>query len=81
MKENFPPPTFKDPLKDSDYLISTPASKSILPGLLERAECRLSKKDYFQIAAQMKAEEIHPEVIEKLDAIAAILNEGLANGE
>jgi predicted ATPase len=80
MNENFPPPTFKDPLKDSDYVISTPASKSILPGLLERAECRLSKKDYFQIAAEMKAEEIHPEVIEKLDVMAAILNEGLANG-
>jgi energy-coupling factor transporter ATP-binding protein EcfA2 len=75
LRENFPPPALRDPLKDSDYLISTPASKSILPGFLERADYRLSKKDYFQIAAQMKAEEIHPEVTEKLGLMASVLNE------
>ncbi len=80
LRENFPPPAMKDPLRDSDYLVATPASKSILPDFLERADCRLSKKDYFQIAAQMKAEEIHTEVVEKLDALADILNKGLPHG-
>ena len=76
-KENFPPPALKNPLKDSDYLVSTPASKSILPPFLERTETALSKKDYFQITVQMKREEIHPEVLEKLDAMVPILCEGV----
>jgi len=81
LEENFPPAAIKDPLKDSDYLLATPASKSILPAFLERADCKLSKKDYFQIAAQMKIEEIHPEVIEKLDIMAAVLNKGLPDND
>jgi predicted ATPase len=79
LKENFPPPTLKDPLKDSDYLVATAASKSILPDFLERTDTPLSKKDFFQIAAQMKPEEIHPEVKAKLDTMTPILNEGLRN--
>jgi len=79
LKENFPPPALKDPLKDSDYLVSTAASKSILPDFFDRTETRLSKKDYFQIAAQMKQDEIHPEVKTKLDSMAPVLNEGLPN--
>jgi energy-coupling factor transporter ATP-binding protein EcfA2 len=74
LRDNFPPLALKDPLKDSDYLVSTPASKSILPSLVERTDRRLSKKDYFQIAAQMKREEIHPEIIEKLDLMVRILD-------
>ena len=77
LRENFPPPALRDPLKDSDYLISTPASKSILPGFLERADYRLSKKDYFQIAGQMKVAEIHPEVIDKLNLMSPILDKGI----
>lgn len=77
LRENFPPPALKDPLKDSDYLVATPASKSILPGFFERTGVKLSKKDYFQIAAQMQPDEIHPEVIEKLDAMADVLNKVL----
>ncbi len=76
LRENFPPLAFKDPLADIDYLVSTPASKSILPSFLQRTECRLSKKDYFQIAAQMRPDEMHPEIIEKLDAMTSILNKG-----
>lgn len=77
LRENFPPPALKDPLKDSDYLVATAASKSILPDFLEKTETPLSKKDFFQIAAQMKPDEIHPEVKAKLDAMMPILNEGL----
>lgn len=79
LNENFPPPALKDPLKDSDYLVATAASKSILPEFLKRAETPLSKKDFFQIAAQMRPEEIHDEVKAKLDAMTPVLNEGLPN--
>ncbi len=77
LRENFPPPALTEPLKDSDYLVATAASKSVLPGFLKRAEVAISRKDYFLIAAQMKPEEIHPEVSAKLDSIASIVNEGL----
>jgi predicted ATPase len=78
LKANFPPPALAHPLVDSDYLLATPASKSFLPGFLEATEKLLTKKDYFQIAAQMLPEEIHPEVKVKLDEMAPILNEGLS---
>lgn len=79
LRENFPPSVLTDPLKDSDYLIATAASKAILPGFFEKADTKLSKKDYFQIAAQMRPNEIHPEVASKLDSIAAVVTEGLPN--
>ena len=79
--ENFPPPALKNPLIDSDYLLSTPASKSILPDFMKRSDIPLSKKDFFQIAAQMKNDEIHPEIIEKLDVMAPILCVGLDRKE
>jgi predicted ATPase len=79
LEENFPPPAIKNPLIDNDYLIATPASKSILPDFLERVDYKLSKKDYFQIAAQMKTTEIHPEIIEKLNIMANVLNAGLTD--
>jgi predicted ATPase len=79
LKGNFPPPALTDPLKDSDYLVATAASKSVLPDFLEKTETKLSKKDYFQIAAQMKPDEIHPEVKTNLDAMALVVNGGLTN--
>lgn len=57
--------------------MATPASKSVLPGFLEKTQTRLSKKDYYQIAAQMRGEEIHPEVIAKLDEMAPLMSDGL----
>jgi hypothetical protein len=78
LKANFPPPALAQPLIDSDYLVATPASKSVLPSFLEKCQVALSKKDYYQIAAQLKPEEVHPEIIAKLDEMAPILNEGLA---
>ena len=77
LEANFPPPALSQPLVDSDYLLATPASKSLLPSFLAKAQMSLSKKDYYQIAAQMKSEEIHPEVIAKLNEMSPILTEGL----
>lgn len=73
LRDNLPPAAFTDPLRDSDYLIATPSSKTLIPGFLRSAGLALSKRDYFQIAATMKAEEIHPEVKLKLDEMQRVL--------
>lgn len=73
LKNNLPPAAFSAPLSDLDYLVVTPASKSLLPAFLEKAKIILSKKDYYQIAAIMKQEEIHPEVKDKLDEMVKVL--------
>jgi hypothetical protein len=73
LRNELPPAALADPLGDHDYLMSTPASKTILPRLFETAGVDVSKKDYFQIAQQMRRSEIHPEIHEKLDAIAEAL--------
>lgn len=78
LKGNMPPPFFSSPLTDTDYLVATPASKSLLPAFLEKANVRLYKKDYYQIVTVMKPEEIHPEVKERLDEMAKILLQGKA---
>ena len=79
LTDTFPPSALSDPLKDNDFLLAIAASKSVLPEFFEKTGTKLSKKDYFQVAAQMKPEEIHPEVASKLDAIARIVTEGLPN--
>lgn len=69
LQENLPPAVFKEPLKEHDYLITTPASKSILPNFFDAAKIPLTKNQYHQIAATMNIDEIPMEVIEKLDLI------------
>jgi predicted ATPase len=49
------------------------ASEKFLPQLLEATGRDLPKRDFFLIAAQMQPDEIHPEVVEKLDLIAETL--------
>jgi len=61
-QRKLPPPALKRPTQDSDYLVATAASKSILPDFLEKTETPLQRRISFQIAAQMKPEEIHSEV-------------------
>lgn len=51
-------------------LTSVKASEDYLIPMLERAGRRTKKTDLYQLAAVMKPEEIHPEVVEKLDRIA-----------
>ncbi|MEW6236691.1 MAG: AAA family ATPase [Candidatus Omnitrophota bacterium] len=69
LKEELPPIILREPLKDHDYFISTPVSKTILPQFFKKAEISISKADYYQIAEEMRPDEIVPEVKEKLDAI------------
>jgi len=67
------PGALENPLGDDPYLTSVPHSKKLLPQMLEICEMHLSKKDYYLMASQMKKEEIHPEVVEKLDNMAKLL--------
>lgn len=67
LENELPPAVYRTPLGDHDYLDATPASKSLLPGFFEAADIPLTRKEYYQVAAQMRSEEIPKEVIEKLD--------------
>jgi hypothetical protein len=69
LRDQLPPAVYKEPLGDHDYLKSTPASKTLLPGFFEAAGVPLTKNEYYQVAAQMRPEEISDEVREKLDAL------------
>ena len=66
----FPPAVVKDPIADHEYLIEAKARTSLVAPLLEAAGLHgLPYTRYHEIAALMRPEEIHPEVVEKLDAI------------
>ena len=73
LRDNLPPPFFKDPLALNPVLKAEPASKTLLPQLLLEAGIDLGKGEYFLIAEEMRAEEIPPEVTQKLDAIAKVV--------
>ena len=69
-RDEFPPAVVRDPLGEHVLLNRTKARREILPPLLEAAGLHgLPYTRYHEIAALMRPEEIHPEVVEKLDAI------------
>ena len=69
-RDEFPPALVRDPLADHAFLNRTKARTEILPPLLDAAGLHgLSYTRYHEIAEGMRHEEIHPEVVEKLDAI------------
>ena len=70
MQRKFPPDVFDEPLGDHEFLNVTKARTRLIPPLLEAAGIHgLPYTRYDEIAAGMFPEEIHPEVVEKLDAI------------
>ena len=71
MNGKFPPDVFKYPMRKHEYLEEVKA-KNILSGIFHGVGIP-EAKDYSQIAAVMKKEEIHPEVVEKLDRVADCL--------
>jgi hypothetical protein len=73
LKTQLPPAFFSNPLADSAAIVSVPASKQLLPQMFDAAGRPLEKGDFFLIAQNMKPEEIHPEVVRVLDAIAELL--------
>jgi predicted ATPase len=69
-EDNYPPPFIRDPLHDYPFLIGTKARTQLIPPALHEAGLSgIPYTRYHEIAAVMLPEEIHPEVIEKLDAI------------
>ncbi len=71
MRRHLPGTVVDDPLNDGDILLSTKMRDSILPRILANAGLQnFSYTRYMEIAAVMQPDEIHPEITEKLDAIA-----------
>ena len=69
-EENYPPAFLKDPFADTPYLKNTKARTDLLPPALDAAGIlSFPYTRFYEIARAMKPEEIHPEVIEKLDKI------------
>jgi predicted ATPase len=69
-EENYPPAFLRDPFGDYPYLVGTKARTQLLPPALTAAGLSgLPYTRYYEIAAVMKPEEIHHEVVEKLNAI------------
>ena len=70
MRRELPPGVIDDPLGDHPFLNGTKARTEILPPVLNAAGIPdLPYTRYHEIARVMLPEEIHPEVVEKLDAI------------
>ena len=73
LHEQLPPAFFHAPLETTSFLRAEPASKTLLPEFLVRANVSMAKSDYFLLARQMKREEIPPEVEVKLNTIRALV--------
>lgn len=70
IRREFPPGVVDDPLGDHEFLNVTKARTRLLRPLLAAAGIHdLPYTYYHQIAEMMEPTEIHPEVLEKLDAI------------
>lgn len=70
LSDTQPPAFIKDPLADAPFLRGTKARTDLIPPALAAAGLPdLPYTRYHEIAALMRPEEIHPEVVEKLDAI------------
>ncbi len=68
MKKHWPPVLLGDPFSDSP--LHETKGKDILSKLMEDVGLPWSHKDCVEIAEEMKADEVHPEVRQKLDRIA-----------
>jgi predicted ATPase len=80
LRDQLPPVFFTNVFENSLFLISEPASKTLLPGFFAAiGMATFRKTDYFLVAEQMQPDEIHPDVIAVLDQIAEALmaNEGI----
>lgn len=87
LKNYLLPPFWEAPLDDTPQAVSAEASLGILEPFFKDF-CReqglfntMSKKNFYQIAKQMKPDEVHPEVVRWLDRMAQVLSprEGTAD--
>ena len=82
MQRELPPAVMDEPFGDHPFLRGTKARTEVLPPILNAAGLNAAGIDdlpytrYHEIAALMLPEEIHPEVVEKLDAICRAFGVG-----
>lgn len=69
MKDNLTPALFQDPFHTSPLLQQT-KGKDILSPILQQAGSNLKETEYYRIVQYMTKEDVHPEITDKLDAIA-----------
>lgn len=69
LADTLPGLVLRDPTANHEYLEQIPASKTLLPKLLEAVEINLPKNRYCEISSQMKFDEIPPEISQTLDII------------
>ena len=69
MERHFPPEEYRSPLEASLFFHKIKAT-DLLEAMMSGAGVTLDKSDYYRIAEQMNPDEVHPEVVQKLDAIA-----------
>jgi hypothetical protein len=75
LRKTQPPAFLENPLLDLPFLIGTKARTQLLPPALEAAGLPgIPYTRYHEIAALMQPDEIHPDVIDKLDAIQRAFN-------
>lgn len=70
--------TLNDPFDDDEVQISIGASKKFLPLLFENLDIPISKREYYSIARVMLRNEVHPEIVQKLDFIFKNINSKLS---
>jgi predicted ATPase len=78
LRTQLPPQTFENPLADNATVVAVRASKDVLPQMFEAVGGPLEKEDYFLLAEAMVPDEIHPDVTQVLDAIAALVSHATA---
>ena len=69
MNKQLPPAVYEDPSETPAFLRET-KGKTFLSDLMQEAGIDIKESDYHWIAAEMKEEEIHPEVVGTLNTIA-----------
>jgi hypothetical protein len=73
------PEVFENPLQDTPFLLDIKASETVLEPFFKEFFSRINeyntmpKSKFYRLATIMHANEIHPEVQEKLDAIARLI--------
>jgi len=51
------------------YFRNEPVSKTLIPALMQAAGLNVPKREFCEIAAEFKPEEVHPEIVERLGQI------------
>jgi len=71
MREQLPPNVFSSPLDDVAAITHIRASKDFIPELFQRCNIAITKAEYYQIVEHFLSTEVHSEIVDVLDRIAA----------